>query len=43
MNERQLRDGMGRECVEYRLKEMGFGHSVWISVRGGIPYVAALQ
>jgi len=38
-NERQLRDGMGRKCVECRPKEAGLGHSAWISVRDGIPYV----
>jgi hypothetical protein len=38
-NERQLRDGMGKR-IECRLKEMGFRHSVWISVRDGIPHVS---
>jgi len=39
MNERQLRHGTGRKCVECRLKEVGLLNSVWISVRDGIPYV----
>jgi hypothetical protein len=36
MNERQLHDGMGREC---RLRKWGLVNSVRISARDGIPYV----